>query len=105
MALGDRDLKVKLPRVVSEAQKRAQFKPGEVRNPNGRPKRILTPEELQARAAKKDLRNAAKEFTGEALQVLVTIMRDELVKPAVRVTAANCVLDCGFRRSRTPIPI
>lgn len=99
MALGDRDLKVKTPRVFPESVRKHWIKPGEVRNPKGRGKKIYTAEELRARDAKKDLRNAAKEYTDEALQTLVTIMRDEFVKPAVRVTAANIVLERGHGKA------
>jgi hypothetical protein len=99
MTLGDPDLKVKLPRVFSEAQKRAQFQPGEVRNARGRPRKTHTADEIRAREAKNSARAAAKEHTQEAIDTLVEIMRNKDVKPAVRVTASALLLDRGHGKA------
>lgn len=95
----------KAPRGFSEAQKRNWIKPGECRNPAGRPPTKWTPEQLRAREAAKDLRKVAKEHTAEALDTLLTIMRDPAVAPSSRVAAANSVLDRGHGRSAQHVEV
>lgn len=70
------------------------FKKGQAGGP-GRPKRVLTAEELFEREVKNDLRNAAKTFSAEALQTLAGIMRDTSAQPQHRIAAANALLDRG----------
>lgn len=66
----------------------------------GRPKKVLTPEQVFERRVKSDLRAAAKDFTGEALTTILTIMRDPDVAAQHRPQAANMVLDRGHGRPR-----
>jgi len=80
-------------RAMSAAQRATLIKPGEVRNPNGRPKKVLTAQEAFERRVKNDLRAAAKEFSPQALRTLVEIMNDTNVAAQHRLSAANSVLD------------
>ena len=80
-------------RAMSEAQRANLIKPGEVRNPHGRPKKVWTAQELYEKRVKSDLRAAAKEFSPQALRTLVDIMNDTSLAPQHRLTAANSILD------------
>jgi hypothetical protein len=62
-------------------------KPGETRNPGGRPK-------WQTEA-----RDAFKEDIPEARRILLGIMRDENAPHAARVSAANAILDRGLGKA------
>ena len=53
-------------------------------NPGGRPKVVAEVKEL------------AREHTGEAIQTLVSIMSNPKSAPAARVSAANSLLDRGY---------
>jgi hypothetical protein len=44
------------------------------------------------------VRELARKYTVEAIETLVEIMRDEQSPPAVRVAAANALLDRGHGR-------
>ncbi len=94
----EKEPKAQVPRVRSAAYEATLIKPGEVRNPNGRPKKVWTAEELQAKQAKTDLRAAAKEFSAEALNTIVSIMRNENAPFAVRLSASSTILDRGHGR-------
>jgi hypothetical protein len=61
-------------------------KPGERRG--GRQKGTLN-------KATRTVKEAAQEYTDEALKTLVAVMNDEAAPPAARVSAANGVLDRG----------
>jgi hypothetical protein len=61
-----------------------KFQPGQSGNPGGRPKVIS---EIQA---------LAREHKAEAIDTLVSIMRDEGASAAARVSAASAILDRGF---------
>jgi len=69
-------------------------KPGERRG--GRQKG--TPNKATA-----SIRDAAREYTGEALQTLVGVMRDDDAPHAAKVSAANSVLDRGYGKASTVI--
>ncbi len=56
-------------------------------NPGGRP------------AVLGDLREAARGYSQEALEILAAVMRDPKAPPAARVTAARELLDRGFGRA------
>ena len=60
------------------------FKKGQSGNPGGRPKVIAEVKEL------------AREYTGEAIETLVSIMTSPKAAPAARVSAANSLLDRGY---------
>lgn len=80
-------------RAMSEAQRANLIKPGEVRNPHGRPKKVWTEKELYEKQVKSNLRAAAKEFSPQALKTLVDIMNNETVAAQHRISAANSILD------------
>lgn len=76
------------------------MRPGVSGNPNGRPKKPPpTAEEIFEQNVKKDLRLAAKEYTGEALRTILDIMRDKEVAPQYRLQAASTVLDRGHGKA------
>lgn len=62
-------------------------KPGEVRNPRGRPKKDLM------------LADLAQAHAKEAILTLVEVMTDKLATPSARVSAASELLDRGFGRA------
>jgi hypothetical protein len=61
-----------------------QFKPGQSGNPFGRPKADVA------------IRELARTHTQEALDVLLTILRDPKASSASRVQACNALLDRGW---------
>src|SRR6516162_7343147 len=65
------------------------FKPGQSGNPGGRSK------------AQIDVRNAAREYTQEAIDTLVLVMRNG--KPSEAAMAATSLLDRGWGKPREPI--
>ena len=82
-----------MSRVPSPAQLAARIKPGQVLNPHGRPKKVLTAQEVFEQRVRSDLKAAAKEFSPQALRTLVEIMNDTAVAAQHRLAAANSVLD------------
>jgi hypothetical protein len=60
------------------------FKKGQSGNPGGRPKVVAEVKEL------------ARAHTGEAIETLVSIMKNPKAAPAARVSAANSLLDRGY---------
>ena len=49
------------------------------------------------------IREAAQQYTDEALKTLVDVMGDETAPPAARVAAANSLLDRGHGKPRQSI--
>jgi hypothetical protein len=70
-----------------------QIKPGEVRNPTGRPK-------LPA-----EIREAALAHTPAAIETLARIMQDERVPPGVRVTAADKIMDRALGKAPQQVDV
>src|SRR5215212_6057941 len=62
------------------------FQKGKSGNPGGRPKVVAEIKEL------------ARAHTGEAVETLVSIMKNLKAAPAARVSAANALLDRGYGR-------
>ena len=67
--------------------------PAALRAPKAKP-RARTPTEIRA---------LARRQTRTALKVLVGIMRSDDATPAVRLSAANAILDRGWGKSAQPI--
>jgi hypothetical protein len=63
------------------------YKPGQTGNPGGRPKSVA------------EVRELARTYTVEAIETLVSIMRDTSVAPGSRVAAANNLLDRGHGKA------
>jgi hypothetical protein len=66
-----------------------QFKKGQSGNTNGRPKGAKNKLTLE-------LADIAQEYTLEALNVLVEVMRNKKTTPKVRIVAAAHILDRGW---------
>ncbi len=64
---------------------------GKSPNPGGRPQAVI------------DVAAAAREFTSQALAVLVAVMHDPAAPHNARVSAANSVLDRGWGRAPATI--
>jgi hypothetical protein len=79
--------------VVRKSRGNPLWAKGVSANPNGRPKKILTAQELFERKVKQDLKSAARDYSHEALQTMLDIMRDVNVAPQYRLTAASSILD------------
>lgn len=71
------------------------FQPGQVSNPRGRP-----PGKAIA-----DIRSAARQYSGLALETLVEIMLDPYAPAAPRVVAANSILNRGHGMPQQRIEI
>ncbi len=67
------------------------FQPGQSGNPGGRPK------------ASARVRDAAREHTESAIEVLVSIMTNTDAATAARVAAASAILDRGYGKPTQPI--
>jgi hypothetical protein len=52
-----------------------------------------------------DIREAAQEYTGEALQVLAEVMRSTEHPAAARVSAASAILDRGHGRPKQSVDV
>lgn len=71
------------------------FKKGQSGNPGGRA-HVVT-------ADGKTLRQLARDYTEEALNVLVSVMRDEEAPPPARVSAATNIHDRGWGKPTQPV--
>jgi Family of unknown function (DUF5681) len=78
------------------------FKPGISGNPGGRPRR---PSSIEARQVVVDAKVLARQCAPEAISTLKAIMLSDRAPQAVRVTAANSLLDRGYGKARQEIEV
>jgi Family of unknown function (DUF5681) len=78
------------------------FRPGRSGNPTGRPKRPAT---IEARRIFRDVADAAREVTGEAINALVAIMKNPKAPAAARISAAQALLDRGYGKPAQAIEV
>ena len=71
----------------------AKFKPGQSGNPGGRPK-VLG-----------EVQTLARQYTTEAIEALVAIMRNKKAPPAAVALASNSILDRGYGRPAQAISV
>lgn len=71
---------------------------GGKREGSGRPKGAVN-------KATADIREAAQEYTAEALGVLASVMRDEAQPAAARVVAANSIIDRGHGKPSQSVQV
>ena len=81
---------------AAQRQIASRIKPGEVRNPYGRPKKIYTAQELMDQQIKRDLKAAAKNDSPEAYRFLLETMRNQDANLQHRLAAATQILDRGW---------
>ena len=85
----------------SQKQLAARFQPGNCANPLGRPRKAFTAAGETERLARKDLRSAARAHTPEALEFILTLMRDDSAPLSLRFNAACEVIDRGHGKTAT----
>jgi len=78
------------------------FKKGCRGNPGGKPKNLPA---VEARKIVADIKAAAREYTAEALEKVVAIMRSPKSPPASALGAATQILDRGWGKSREAVDI
>jgi hypothetical protein len=78
------------------------FRPGQSGNPTGRPKRLAT---IEARRIFRDVTDAARERTQDAVDTLSAIMKDSKAPAAARVSAAQALLDRGYGKPAQAIEV
>lgn len=71
-----------------------RIQPGETRNPNGKPPSM-----------NKELKEAFRDHTMDALETLVEIMLDKRARNFDRVRAAECILDRGWGRPNQQVEV
>jgi hypothetical protein len=85
-----------MSRAPTEAQLAARIKPGQVLNPNGRPKKVWTAQELLDKQIRADIKQAAKDHSPEAFRFLLGVMRNEDAGMQYRMDAAKTIIDRGW---------
>lgn len=72
---------------------------GNNHNPNGRPKGTLQPQTTVGYKTIADIRAYCKQWTFDAVDVTVKILKDDGATPAARLVAAQMLLDRGWGKS------
>jgi hypothetical protein len=72
---------------------------GKTNNPNGRPKGKPNPSTQVGWARIADIRAYSKQWTEEAVDVTLAIMRDVAAPPSSRLAAAQAILDRGWGKN------
>ena len=72
---------------------------GNNHNPNGRPKGTLQPQTTVGYKTIADIRAYCKQWTFDAVDVTVKILKDEGATPSARLVAAQMLLDRGWGKS------
>jgi hypothetical protein len=78
------------------------FRPGQSGNLTGRPKRLAT---IEARRLFRDVADAARERTQDAIDTLFAIMKDPKAPAAARISAAQALLDRGHGKPAQAIEV
>jgi hypothetical protein len=78
------------------------FRAGQSGNPTGRPKRPAT---IEARRLFRDVADAARELTVDAINTLADIMKNQNAPAAARISAATALLDRGYGKPPQAIEI
>lgn len=76
------------------------FQPGNAGGP-GRPKKIWTAQELMDKKIKQDLKAAAKEYTAEAFNYMLSVLRNDDANTKDRMAAAGFIVDRGWGKPTT----
>ena len=92
--------------MTEQAPKRGshRFLPGNPGGP-GRPKKVLTAQELLDRQIRKDIRQAAKDHSPEAFRFLLETMRNQDASLQYRMDAAKTIIDRGWGKPVTQTDI
>jgi hypothetical protein len=78
------------------------FRPGQSGNLTGRPKRPAT---IEARRLFRDVADAARERTQDAINTLAAIMKNPKTPAAARISAAQAILDRGYGKPAQAIDV
>ncbi len=78
------------------------FRAGQSGNPTGRPKRPAT---IEARRLFRDVADAARELTVDAINTLADIMKNPNAPAAARISAAQALLDRGYGKPAQAIEV
>lgn len=86
--------------MTNQAPKREphRFLPGNPGGP-GRPKKVLTAQELLDKQIRRDIKQAAKDHSPEAFRFMLSVMRNEDASLQYRMDAAKTIIDRGWGKA------